>query len=1082
MNFRSAAIILVIQCLMGSWVYSQAYFNFEDAYLATPICDLSLIHGRQFTNPVFVETKGDLKCGMGGKEDNIIIFPFIATASSMSITITGQSCTNPSTLRGLQGGIMQDTSGVNCLVFYGNLVMVGTTADFTLSSSSFIPGNKYYLWLDGNGGSSCQFTINITQGNGAAPTLKEIAQSENILNGISGNGLLTDTISFCLGPDTLKMEIPSNGLDLSYQWFLEPGPDSTFSDTTIDHSNLLELYFDKLGTYKVRAVATNGCTFSDTLQMTVIVTDLPPVEIFPDIVLCPEEASELENTLRLYDPNGDGFFGFGGSPQFFNQDSIRSSVINKFNCNIEQIGRAVILTAPDIGRDTVIACGSYTLPNGSTITNTQTASVVVGTSVVTGCDSTKLTYVYIPAIAGDLHLAVCGQSADQIAFVTATTGLELDDTLTFIWKQDGVVVTDSDGIDSILVLNKVRGTYSLEIYSTWKGSKCLIYSNAIEYLGADLGPSKPSISITDTVVCAGEGLVGVRVKSSMAEGYIWNIPGVLGIVYQSPSGDSLILDFTKLGDTTLFVEVAARNGCDTTEFVMSPFISRKAVPNMDFSFESEACITTGSTIAVAGNPSTGYAYRWDLSDATITNGNINIFGDLSFTFPSDGPRQISLTASHAVCGDSTIIDTIQVFNEASYITPTCRSDANSIIISWLDQDCISEYEIFANGQSLGTTDSISYKYDMLEPNTEIMFRIEGLNICGCENINLFANCKTINCQSIDLITSISDTVACEGEAETIVLSATEPGFFPGGKFTFMGDQMDTLGNINVAALPAGSHTYTVNYFFEGCNVSQSYELMVRPAPQFEIEYKQILCAGETQTPFTITYKTADQMTFTIDGQAANASGFLTTGTTYDFEGTDFAGCTSSQSLAVQTAKPDGYEIVGSLEIFDNDILELYVEAIGNTILDSAVWIVNGENRCQSEDCLELINFNLSPGTYQHELTIFLNGCSTDTNFTVTVRPSFGLFIPNAFSPDALDFENQVFSLKTSELNGTVLNFAIYSRWGELVFQQTTDNGDGWAWDGTMHGKTISRGVYVYVVEYEDEKGVIRSRIGDVTMY
>ena len=1082
MNFRSAAIILAIQIITGGWVFGQAYFNFEDAYNATPICDLSLIHGRQFTNPVFMQTKGDLACGMGGKEDNIIIFPFIATATNMSITITGQSCTNPSTLRGLQGGIMQDTAGMNCIAFYANLVMVGTTADFSLTGNNFIPGNKYYLWLDGNGGSSCTFTLNVTQGNNAAPTLKDIAAAQNILNGIVGNGLFTDTIAFCVGPDTLKMEIPADGLDLSYEWFLQPGPGRVNVDTIINHDNKLELFFDTLGTYQIKVVATNGCTFTDTLRMTVIVTDLPPVEVFPEIMLCPENAGQLQETLRLYDPNGDGFFGFGGIPEIFNGDSIRSSVINKFNCNIQQVGRAIILNPPVAGRDTVVACGSYTLPNGGTITSTQSVNIKVGSSVVTGCDSTKLSFIYIPQIDGNLDLRVCRGLNDEIVFIAGSTAYLPDDTLRYIWKRDGMPVTDTDGIDTILTLDKVRGTYSIEIYSEYRGSKCLIYSNAIDYLGADLGPAKPSVGLSDTLLCPGENIITAQVKIAMAEGYIWNIPPGVEVVFLSAREDSIVLDFSKLPETTVALEVAARNGCDTTEFVLSSFITKSGIPNMAFQLPGASCITSTVLLATIGNATSGYSYRWTIQDATLASGDVAIFDTLQINFTNDGPKLITLTATSALCGDSTVSDSILIAMEPVYITPTCRSDANSIIISWLDQECLDGYEVFADDQSLGIVDTISFKLDNLNSNTSIKFRIEGINVCGCDNISFFATCSTIDCAAIDLESSISDTVICEGEATPLILSGEIPGLYPGGFLSYSGPFTDSLGNIDASKLAAGSQTFKVNYLFEGCNVANEYNVMVRPKPEFLVEYNDVLCAGENQTPYTITSRTEDQMQFTIDGNFASASGFLTSGTTPSFVGTDFAGCTSTQMIAVVTKTPDGFEIVGKTDIFDNEILELYLKAAGNTTLDSARWLVNGANRCQTAQCLELINFNLVPGTYNHEIRLYLNGCSTDTSFVVTVDPSFKLFLPNAFSPEALDFDNQIFSLKTSEFNGAIKSFRIFSRWGEMVHNQTSNQGDDWSWNGTMSGKPIAKGVYVYVVEYEDEQGRLQLKTGDVTIY
>jgi gliding motility-associated-like protein len=71
-----------------------------------------------------------------------------------------------------------------------------------------------------------------------------------------------------------------------------------------------------------------------------------------------------------------------------------------------------------------------------------------------------------------------------------------------------------------------------------------------------------------------------------------------------------------------------------------------------------------------------------------------------------------------------------------------------------------------------------------------------------------------------------------------------------------------------------------------------------------------------------------------------------------------------------------------------------------------------------------------------------------------------IFIPNTFTPDR-DGTNDVLFVRGNVL--TEMYFAVYDRWGELVFE-TSDQNLGW--DGTFRGKELSPDVYGYYLRYK----------------
>ena len=104
-----------------------------------------------------------------------------------------------------------------------------------------------------------------------------------------------------------------------------------------------------------------------------------------------------------------------------------------------------------------------------------------------------------------------------------------------------------------------------------------------------------------------------------------------------------------------------------------------------------------------------------------------------------------------------------------------------------------------------------------------------------------------------------------------------------------------------------------------------------------------------------------------------------------------------------------------------------------------------------------------------------NGCidSICKEVYVDVTPSIG--VPNAFSPDGDGINDILF---VYGLGIETIDFRIYNRWGQLVFE-TTDRNKGW--DGTFKGVPQEMEVYAYVVSATFITGTSQSLKGNVTL-
>ncbi|MES2141162.1 MAG: gliding motility-associated C-terminal domain-containing protein [Bacteroidota bacterium] len=94
---------------------------------------------------------------------------------------------------------------------------------------------------------------------------------------------------------------------------------------------------------------------------------------------------------------------------------------------------------------------------------------------------------------------------------------------------------------------------------------------------------------------------------------------------------------------------------------------------------------------------------------------------------------------------------------------------------------------------------------------------------------------------------------------------------------------------------------------------------------------------------------------------------------------------------------------------------------------------------------------------------------------VNVELSTNVFVANVFSPNG-DGNNDVLHILGKGI--TEIQFIIYNRWGEKVFE-TTDIATGW--DGTYKGSPLNIGVFVYYIKGKLKDGEEITKKGNVTL-
>ncbi len=113
------------------------------------------------------------------------------------------------------------------------------------------------------------------------------------------------------------------------------------------------------------------------------------------------------------------------------------------------------------------------------------------------------------------------------------------------------------------------------------------------------------------------------------------------------------------------------------------------------------------------------------------------------------------------------------------------------------------------------------------------------------------------------------------------------------------------------------------------------------------------------------------------------------------------------------------------------------------------------------------------------------GCTATDSLLLIVHPRLDVYAPNVFRPDITeDKANNYFTLFPSKSATAISRFAIFDRWGGLLFEQHNQLPGAGAlrWDGTnLQGKAAAGGVFTWVAEIVFSDGVARVYEGDVLL-
>ena len=269
----------------------------------------------------------------------------------------------------------------------------------------------------------------------------------------------------------------------------------------------------------------------------------------------------------------------------------------------------------------------------------------------------------------------------------------------------------------------------------------------------------------------------------------------------------------------------------------------------------------------------------------------------------------------------------------------------------------------------------------------------------------------------------------------------------------------------------------------GCTGEGDVTIGAPPPLEMFITTRDVDCPGDGNGAIEITtvnggvpfymYSVNNEPFSEINGAAGLSGG------DYFVQVIDENGCLISDTINIH--EPPGYIIDAG-----SDIRILLGE---ETQLNGIVLPANGQvitwtppDFLNCDNCPEPYLRPTQSMLYTFTVTDPASGCFLIDSVLVEVDPVRNVFIPNAFSPNG-DGTNDFFTIFGGIAVEEILEFKIFDRWGELVYENSNfqPNDPKLGWDGVLDGKTMNPGVFTYFAKISFLDGVTEFYDGDVTL-
>lgn len=571
-------------------------------------------------------------------------------------------------------------------------------------------------------------------------------------------------------------------------------------------------------------------------------------------------------------------------------------------------------------------------------------------------------------------------------------------------------------------------------------------------------PTAPTAG-SNSPICEGTS-INLTASSVTGGTYSWTGPNGFTSTDQNPIITNATLAMAGLYSVTVTV-AGCTSPAGTTTVTVNPAPTTPVA-------SSNSPVCEGSTINLTSNNIAGATYSW-----TGPNGFTSTFQNPSIT-----------NATSLMAGVYSVVATVgSCVSSAGTTTVTVNLTPTSPIASSNSPVCVgSQINLSSNlipGATYAWSGPNGYLSAIQNPSipssTVAMSGTYSLTVTigGCTSLPSTTNVVVNPIPSTPTVSSNSPV--CEGNALNLTTNAVTGATY---SWTGPGGFTSTSQNPSISsATSAMAGTYNLTVSIGVCNSPVGFTtVVVNPIPASPLAASNSpVCQGATinltaSSTAGATYSwtgpngfTSTSQNPTITNADATMAGFYSVTITV-------GGCSSTPSTTNVVITP-GINVTvtpSNPAIILGQTVQLVATGATNY-----TWTPSNGLSCSN--CANPIASPTSTTTYIVTGTN-IAGCSDSETVTIEVEiPCGELFIPTIFSPnnDGLNDEQCV-------MGGCIrtMNFSIYNRWGEIVFESNSRN---ICWDGTYKDKPVSVGVYVYKFSGVMEDGTIVQKSGNLNV-
>ncbi len=545
-----------------------------------------------------------------------------------------------------------------------------------------------------------------------------------------------------------------------------------------------------------------------------------------------------------------------------------------------------------------------------------------------------------------------------------------------------------------------------------------------------------NVAVADGPVCCNIGISAALTQPGcgLSDGSI--VPAITGsgnyTFAWSNSANTKDITNVAAGNYTLTVTDVTQGCSKDSAFSLSnptaPVISSIAVTPVPCGATNDGTIIVQASSANGANPNT--AYTWSNSSTEISNTQTGLVaGTYSFTITDALGCKASgsgtITAATNCCG---------VDISATSTGPDCgQNNATIDVVMNAAGTTPYSYSIDGTVYQPGTT------FSNLAAGTYSVYVSDATGCGDTTTITIAAinNTLVLNLQNTD--------PGCSG-----VDDGTVTAIVSGGSGAASFNWSNNAGNIAAQSnLAAGTYSVTVS---DAAGCSQTASAVLNAAQAVVVNLNDtVICVGDN---FVLTAP-AGFASYTWSGGETTQGIRIDSTNTYSVTVSDANGCSATDAALVRVVPTPIITMTADTTIFENNEVKLSPSITGNTAGAKYIW--QSDRNLSCNDCASPVASPDDTITYLLSYTS-VEGCRASASITVNIESGTNLFVPNLFSPNG-DGDNDI--LRIFAIGLKEMNWKVFNRWGEKVFQSTDINV---GWDGNYNGLMQPPGVYVYVVE------------------